>query len=310
MRQNSSSSLCLSYDGSASSIDGLGRRISSGPGGGGATGGSAKDFFNAMPAAAFAAPMASRSFNNSGIFMKMAVNGDRIATTAPPTNGQIGGGVLGAAPPSSTQGTGHQEFSLNVICSALINQDQLWRLFDIIPGLDYCQIMGDSGPNANRAVVKYNNLESCMYAKDKLHGLEYPLGERLIVKMDGATAANALLGTVPGTVSTSVSPSGTGARGQLNTSGSGGGGTNDLPMIDSRDGCGGNLCSVSLPPPAQLAHAGTACAQRCFLVCVSQVRVLRKSEMVCQPVKLSRSSLISRHSPFQYCGTYLVALAI
>lgn len=34
-----------------------------------------------------------------------------------------------------------QPSCLEVTVSNCVNQDQLWRLFDIIPGLDYCQIM-------------------------------------------------------------------------------------------------------------------------------------------------------------------------
>lgn len=34
-----------------------------------------------------------------------------------------------------------QPSCLEVNVSNCVNQDQLWRLFDIIPGLDYCQIM-------------------------------------------------------------------------------------------------------------------------------------------------------------------------
>lgn len=34
-----------------------------------------------------------------------------------------------------------QPTCLEVIVSNCVNQDQLWRLFDIIPGLDYCQIV-------------------------------------------------------------------------------------------------------------------------------------------------------------------------
>lgn len=261
MRQNSLSSLSLSYDGSAPSLDGLGRRVSGGGGGGsGGVGGigvgpgvAAKDFFGAqLPPAAFAPPMAARSFNNSTIFVKMASNGDRSAVAGNPTTN-------GGGPPSHN----HQEYTLNVICSALINQDQLWRLFDIIPGLDYCQLIGESGPNANRAIVKYNNLESCTYAKDKLHGLEYPLGERLIVKMDIVTTSSSLL---------SVNPTAQNIRAphQLNAVPA----TCDMPMDGGRD----NLCSVALPPPSQLAYAGSVCAQRCFLVCVSQVTYCRSSD--------------------------------
>lgn len=34
--------------------------------------------------------------------------------------------------------------SLEVICSSSLNQDQLWKLFDLIPGLDYCQLVRES----------------------------------------------------------------------------------------------------------------------------------------------------------------------
>lgn len=43
----------------------------------------------------------------------------------------------------SGQTANPSETSLTVLCSPSLNQDQLWRLFDIIPGLDYCQINND-----------------------------------------------------------------------------------------------------------------------------------------------------------------------
>lgn len=72
--------------------------------------------------------------------------------------------------------------TLYVICSPTVNQDQLWRLFDIIPGLDFCQINGECGRNGLYAKVVYNTGSSASYAREKIHGLEYPPGERLIVK--------------------------------------------------------------------------------------------------------------------------------
>lgn len=85
---------------------------------------------------------------------------------------------------------------LTVVTSTSINQDQLWRLFDIIPGLDYCELKraggggrggggGDRG-GSGKAVgsVVFNNPQSATYAKEKLHGFEYPPGQRLIVKFD------------------------------------------------------------------------------------------------------------------------------
>ncbi|CAL4060920.1 unnamed protein product, partial [Meganyctiphanes norvegica] len=75
---------------------------------------------------------------------------------------------------------------LTVIASPTLNQDQLWKLFDLIPGLDYCDLRKDrkSGQARGVATVVYNNTQSATYAKEKLHGFEYPPGQRLIVKFD------------------------------------------------------------------------------------------------------------------------------
>jgi len=78
---------------------------------------------------------------------------------------------------------------LAVITSPIINQDQLWRLFDLIPGLDYCELKRPDGRGRDRqnkayGTVVFNNPQSATYAKEKLHGFEYPPGHRLIVKFD------------------------------------------------------------------------------------------------------------------------------
>jgi RNA recognition motif. (a.k.a. RRM, RBD, or RNP domain) len=39
---------------------------------------------------------------------------------------------------------------LSVVASSTLNQDQLWKLFDLIPGLDYCEMKRDS---KNRQVL-------------------------------------------------------------------------------------------------------------------------------------------------------------
>jgi len=74
---------------------------------------------------------------------------------------------------------------LHVLCSLRMTEDQLWRLFDLVPGLDFCEIKFRDVRN-NRAVgsAVFTNARSAMYARDKLHGFEYPPGERLIVKLD------------------------------------------------------------------------------------------------------------------------------
>ncbi|KAG8224754.1 hypothetical protein J437_LFUL005323 [Ladona fulva] len=75
---------------------------------------------------------------------------------------------------------------LEVIASPQLNWDQLWRLFDLIPGLDYCHLHDDPKNRMYKghATVVYNTPQSAAYAKEKLHGFEYPPGQRLIVKPD------------------------------------------------------------------------------------------------------------------------------
>lgn len=119
-----------------------------------------------------------------------------------------------------------------------INQDQLWRLFDIIPGLEYCQLTGECGRNSNYASAVYSNADAAAYARDKLHALEYPPGERLIIK--------------PGI---DLKPSA----------------DNVFPF----DGPSKELfCSVSLPAPAPMADPAAPCIHRCFIVCVPKVHSL------------------------------------
>ncbi|XP_030234810.1 RNA-binding protein 45 [Gadus morhua] len=63
---------------------------------------------------------------------------------------------------------------------AAVTQEQVYALFDIIPGMDYCELQRDAyGLSKGHAVIRYNNLGSAVYAKEKLSGFEYPPGNRL-----------------------------------------------------------------------------------------------------------------------------------
>lgn len=87
---------------------------------------------------------------------------------------------------------------LSISVSPTVNQDQLWRLFDLVPGLDYCDRPRDSrgGPGGGGGrsrgffTVVYNNPQSATYAKEKLHGFEYPPGHRMVVKFDSSFDPN------------------------------------------------------------------------------------------------------------------------
>ncbi|XP_051566453.1 RNA-binding protein 45 [Myxocyprinus asiaticus] len=71
---------------------------------------------------------------------------------------------------------------LMVSSRTAITQEQVYGLFDLIPGMDFCELQRDQyGFSKGQAVVRYNNLGSAVYAKEKLNGFEYPPGNRLSV---------------------------------------------------------------------------------------------------------------------------------
>ncbi|KAF5288718.1 hypothetical protein FQA39_LY15290 [Lamprigera yunnana] len=86
----------------------------------------------------------------------------------------------------STDATSESFTKLHVVGSPTLNQDQLWKLFDIIPGMDHCQLRleGRQRPLRSITSVVYSNPQAALYACEKLHGFEYPPGSRLIVKPD------------------------------------------------------------------------------------------------------------------------------
>ncbi|XP_061468672.1 RNA-binding protein 45 [Rhineura floridana] len=71
---------------------------------------------------------------------------------------------------------------LLVISQFPFEQEQLSRLFDIIPGLESCETHWDPYNNSAHAVIQYSNGASAIYAKYKLQGFEYPFGNRLVVQ--------------------------------------------------------------------------------------------------------------------------------
>ncbi|XP_062286459.1 RNA-binding protein 45 isoform X1 [Scomber scombrus] len=65
---------------------------------------------------------------------------------------------------------------------AALTQEQIFALFDLIPGMEYCELQRDAyGMSKGHALIRYSNLGSAVYAKDKLNGFEYPPGNRLAV---------------------------------------------------------------------------------------------------------------------------------
>ena len=78
---------------------------------------------------------------------------------------------------------------LAFMCSSFATQDKVGRLFDIIPGLEYCELT-QQDPRGDRVygTAVYNNPNSAAYALEKLHGFDYPSGSRLLIKFDDSGA--------------------------------------------------------------------------------------------------------------------------
>ena len=60
----------------------------------------------------------------------------------------------------------HTDCVLNVICSPMVSHDQLWRLFDIVPNMDYCKMNKDFELSSSATVV-YSNPQSALHARYK-----------------------------------------------------------------------------------------------------------------------------------------------
>lgn len=73
---------------------------------------------------------------------------------------------------------------LQIMAATNVTQDQLARLFDLIPGMELCDLKKNfqTGESKGVAFVVYNSVGSAVYAKEKLNGFEYPPGSKLVVR--------------------------------------------------------------------------------------------------------------------------------
>uniref|UniRef100_A0A8I3W1Q4 RNA binding motif protein 45 n=1 Tax=Callithrix jacchus TaxID=9483 RepID=A0A8I3W1Q4_CALJA len=84
---------------------------------------------------------------------------------------------------------------LSVVSRVPFTEEQLFSIFDIVPGLEYCEVQRDPYSNYGHGVVQYFNVASAIYAKYKLHGFQYPPGNRIGVSFtdDGSNKTVDLL---------------------------------------------------------------------------------------------------------------------
>ncbi len=73
---------------------------------------------------------------------------------------------------------------LFVLVSPIVSQEQLSRLFDLVPGMESCDLKRNhaTGDSRGFAYVSYTSLSAAMYAREKLNGFEYPPASKLVVK--------------------------------------------------------------------------------------------------------------------------------
>ncbi|XP_002163488.1 RNA-binding protein 45 [Hydra vulgaris] len=73
---------------------------------------------------------------------------------------------------------------LQVQVAQNVTQEQLARLFDLIPGMELCDLKRNysTGESKGVAVIVYNSVGSAIYAKEKLNSFEYPPGSKLVVR--------------------------------------------------------------------------------------------------------------------------------
>lgn len=193
------------------------------------------------------------------------------------------------------------------LVSPQLTQDQVFRLFDLVPGLDTCRLASDqySRSASRRVTVKYKTSQAAMYAVEKLNGFEYPLGKRIVVRPDyeQISAGDSMLGRGGGVVAgkrdamgiassspnMSLIPNQTPAKeisaelasltkalaAATNIIKAAGLATGGLGVSETgttqNDTFDPAFCSARLPPPQPLAPPESKSEERLFIVCQPSV---------------------------------------
>ncbi|XP_048754378.1 RNA-binding protein 45-like isoform X2 [Ostrea edulis] len=177
-----------------------------------------------------------------------------------------------------------QSYNTSTPCTRLqitapigLTQGYLTRLFSLIPGLEYCDLNETTGV----AYARYVSPQCASYARDKLHGFEYPIGSRLMVRfaedqrpMDGPPMGG--LGMMDPSYGGYPGPRGGGgpppdkqnetlrrAAAVLEKAGL----NPETILNNSYNFERVPYCSIPLPPPKQMLPEDSDVAQRLFVVC-------------------------------------------
>lgn len=151
--------------------------------------------------------------------------------------------------------TSHTPTRLFVKVSPEVGPAQLSRLFDIIPGMQMCDLKQNynTGESKGFAYVTYNSVGSAIYAKEKLNGFEYPLRSKLLVKYAEDPPGMRSNGTGQGS-DTAFQIQSYGSKPLL---------TVGPYAVDSTT----VYTSAALPAPSPLANPTSEVVSRLFIVC-------------------------------------------
>ncbi|XP_060516508.1 RNA-binding protein 45 [Cylas formicarius] len=161
---------------------------------------------------------------------------------------------------------------LTVIANPMVTEDQLWKLFDIVPGMDYCQLNYEGGgmERSARAVaeVVYTHPQWAAHAKEKLHGFEYPPGSRLIVRpvAEGIGDCRGDRQAPPPRDVNNIAHAIAQASSLIRAAGLDPSVLNNLANAP-KQGDSIDSCSVNLPSPKPLASIDAEMVERCFVIC-------------------------------------------
>ncbi|AWP14584.1 putative RNA-binding protein 45 isoform 2 [Scophthalmus maximus] len=145
---------------------------------------------------------------------------------------------------------------------AALTQEQIFALFDLIPGMEYCELQRDAyGMSKGHALIRYSNLGSAVYAKEKLNGFEFPPGNRLVVNFvdDGEDRSSPVGRMAMQFVATQM----------MSSVWNGGPSTSQVmkpPGFSNVSPMSRVQTDVSLPPPKKLAPPDSKTKERLFVV--------------------------------------------
>lgn len=150
-----------------------------------------------------------------------------------------------------------------VSAASELTQDQMWRLADLVPGMDYCERKPSGGDfnhggypvaSDNLFVIQYKSLDSATHAKERLHGFEYPTGSRLIAMFEAGEASTRSNPDILQLTETIAN-----ATALLKAAGYSG--KIQEPFSSPV------LCSAKLPAPQPLAQPNSEIVETLFIVC-------------------------------------------